>query len=193
MERNKYKNSDEAQLMSRIRSGDTGAFDELYSRYSKRLLHYFFKMLGGDEDRAQDFLQSLFLKIVEKTEQFKKGYNFNSWIFTIAHNMCKNEYRRLQTEKRLSAEIESTYIEHHSDKNSMDIQIDYLKFKKALFDELARIEPDHRSIFILRFQEQLTIPEIKEIIGCSEGTVKSRLFYTTKKLSKNLSEYHPLK
>jgi RNA polymerase sigma-70 factor (ECF subfamily) len=192
LERNKYKISNEAQLMSRIRSGDTGAFDELYNRYSQRLLHYFFKMLGGDEDRVQDFLQSLFLKIVDKPQQFKKGYNFKSWIFTIAHNMCKNEYRRLETEKRLASEIENTFIDHHSDDNLMDKQIDFSKFKHALYEELARIDPDHRSIFILRFQEQLSVPEIKEIIGCSEGTVKSRLFYTTKKLAKCLSEFHPL-
>ena len=192
MKRNKDQNSNEAHLMSRIRSGDTGAFNELYDRYSNRLLHYFFKMLGGNEDRAQDFLQSLFLKIVEKPDHFKKGYNFKSWIFTIAHNMCKNEYRRLETTKRFSVEIEDMITENQSDHNFIDEQMDYFKFISALNEELTKIEPDHRSIFILRYQEQLSIPEIKKIVGCSEGTVKSRLFYTTKKLAKCLSEFHPL-
>lgn len=192
MKRNKDQNSNEAHLMSRIRSGDTGAFNELYDRYSNRLLHYFFKMLGGNGDRAQDFLQSLFLKIIEKPDQFKKGYNFKSWIFTIAHNMCKNEYRRLETKKRFSVEIEDMITENQSDHNFIDEQMDYFKFKSALNEELTKIEPDHRSIFILRYQEQLSIPEIKKIVGCSEGTVKSRLFYTTKKLAKCLSEFHPL-
>lgn len=191
MQKKKYQNSDDNVLMSRICSGDTGAFDVLYNRYSQRLLHYFFKMLGGDEDRAQDFLQTLFLKIVENPKQYKKGYNFQSWIFTIAHNMCKNEYRRMETQKRFSNEIEKSHLEHQADDKQIDDKIDYSKFKDALYNELSKIEPDHRSIFILRFQEQLSVPEIKEIIGCSEGTVKSRLFYTTKKLAKCLSEYHP--
>ena len=78
-----------------------------------------------------------------------------------------------------------------SNHGSIDEQIDFGKFKSALNGELAKIEPDHRSIFILRYQEQLSISEIKKIIGCSEGTVKSRLFYTTKKLAKCLSEFHP--
>jgi RNA polymerase sigma-70 factor (ECF subfamily) len=177
--------------MSRICKGDTGAFDVLYHRYSQRLLHYFYKMFGGDEELAQDFLQSLFLKIIEKPEQYKKGYNFQSWIFTVAHNMCKNEYRRKETEKRFSNEISKIHQDDYSDHKLVDDRIDYSKFKNAMYEELSKIEPEHRSIFILRFQEQLSIPEIKEIIGCSEGTVKSRLFYTTKKLTKCLSEYHP--
>ncbi len=191
MKKNNYQNSNDAVLMSRIRSGDTGAFGELYNRYSQRLLYYFFRMLGGNEDRAQDFLQTLFLKLIENPKLYKKGNNFQSWIFTIAHNMCKNEYRRLHSEKRFSNEIENNHLGHHDDYNRIDDKIDYSKFKDALYNELSKIEPDHRSIFILRFQEQLSVPEIKEIIGCSEGTVKSRLFYTTKKLAKCLSEYHP--
>ena len=186
-----YQNSDDAVLMSRICKGDTGAFDVLYERYSQRLLHYFYKMLGGNEERAQDFLQSLFLKIIEKPALYKKDYNFQSWIFTIAHNMCKNEYRRLETEKQLSNEIEDSQRNDYPDHDLIDDKIDYSKFKKALYSELSKIEPDHRSIFVLRFQEQLSILEIKDIIGCSEGTVKSRLFYTTKKLAKCLSEYYP--
>ena len=193
MKNNQYQDTDDAMLMSRIRLGDTGAFDELYNRYSNRLLHYFYRMLGGNEDLAQDFLQTLFMKVVEKPQRFKKGYNFKSWVFTIAHNMCKNEYRRLETIKRYFADIENDNGEQISGYNNFDDQIDKSKFRIALDQELAKIEPDHKSIFILRYQQQLSIPEIQSIIGCSEGTVKSRLFYTTKKLAKCLSEFHPLK
>ena len=193
MKNNQYQDTDDAMLMSRIRLGDTGAFDELYNRYSNRLLHYFYRMLGGNEDLAQDFLQTLFMKLVEKPQRFKKGYNFKSWVFTIAHNMCKNEYRRIETKKRYFADIENDNGEQISRYNNFDDQIDNSKFRMALDQELAKIEPDHKSIFILRYQQQLSIPEIQSIIGCSEGTVKSRLFYTTKKLAKCLSEFHPLK
>ena len=193
MKNNQYQDTDDAMLMSRIRLGDTGAFDELYNRYSNRLLHYFYRMLGGNEDLAQDFLQTLYMKLVEKPQRFKKGYNFKSWVFTIAHNMCKNEYRRLETIKRYFADIENDNGEQISGYNNFDDQIDKSKFRMALDQELAKIEPDHKSIFILRYQQQLSIPEIQSIIGCSEGTVKSRLFYTTKKLAKCLSEFHPLK
>ena len=193
MKNNQYQDTDDAMLMSRIRLGDTGAFDELYNRYSNRLLHYFYRMLGGNEDLAQDFLQTLYMKLVEKPQRFKKGYNFKSWVFTIAHNMCKNEYRRLETIKRYFADIENDNGEQISGYNNFDDQIDKSKFRIALDQELAKIEPDHKSIFILRYQQQLSIPEIQSIIGCSEGTVKSRLFYTTKKLAKCLSEFHPLK
>ena len=58
----KYDTLTDEKLMAHIQRGDTAAFDELYTRYSKRLLYYFHRMLGGDGEKAQDFLQDLFLK-----------------------------------------------------------------------------------------------------------------------------------
>ena len=66
--------------MESIQQGDRVAFDEIYQRYSQRLLCYFYRMFGGDEEKAQDFLQDLFLKIIEKPEQFISKHKFISWI-----------------------------------------------------------------------------------------------------------------
>jgi len=117
--------------MSRINSGDTGAFNLLYDRYNQILLHYFHKMLGGDRDKAQDFLQALFLKLIEQTGQFKQKFNFKSWVFTIAHNMCKNEYRRMEIRRRLNGEVESTFGELQVNQNKIDDDLDSEKFKSA--------------------------------------------------------------
>lgn len=181
--------------MQLVRQGDRKSFEELYKRFSQRLLHYFFRMLGGDADKAQDFLQSLFLKIIERPHQFNARQNFSSWIYSIAFNMCKNEYRHKGIRRKLALDLEYTISEelHPHDSVNTEQAIDQEKFKGALLRELQKIGSEHRSTFILRFQENLSIKEISDVIGCSEGTVKSRLFYTTKKLAKNLKAYHPYK
>jgi len=179
--------------MELIQQGDKAAFNELYQRYSQRLLYYFYRMFGGDEEKAQDFLQDLFLKIIEKPEQFISKHKFTSWIFTVAHNMCKNEYRRLDVRKIIEHEVNldsvSSGIENGC--NPVEQTVDQKIFENHLVRELKKMNPDYQTAFLLRFQENLTIKEISEILECSEGTVKSRLFHTTRKLMNRLNEFNP--
>jgi RNA polymerase sigma-70 factor (ECF subfamily) len=151
---------------------------------------YFYRMLGGDEEKAQDFLQDVFLKIIEKPYQFNEKMKFSTWIFTIASNLCKNEYRRMKVRETTRNEPDMDY---HQQVNTIDQihKIEHDDFEKAIQDELRKMDPEQRSTFILRFQENLSIKEIGEILNCSPGTVKSRIFYTTKKLASRLKEYNP--
>ncbi|MCU0645924.1 MAG: RNA polymerase sigma factor [bacterium] len=177
--------------MEFIQQSDANAFDELYQRYSHRLLHYFFRMLGGDEEKAQDFLQDLFLKIIEKPDQFVAKHKFTSWIFTVAHNMCKNEYRRLSVRQVIDDNTDLDSVSIGEGSKFIEQQIDQKIFENQLSRELQKLNPDYQSTFILRFQENLSIKEISNILACSEGTVKSRLFHATRKLMKQLHEFNP--
>ncbi|NIS37983.1 sigma-70 family RNA polymerase sigma factor [Candidatus Saccharibacteria bacterium] len=179
--------------MEKIKLNDTAAFDELYYRYSQRLLVYFHRMLRGDAEKAQDFLQDLFVKIIDKKHLFREGARFYSWIYTLAHNMCKNEYRRLKVRKIVDRASDRDGATAFVDADSIGIenQLDNHHFKKLVLKELEKFDVVQRSTFILRFQEHLSIREISEILDCAEGTIKSRLFYVTKKLAKKLKEYHP--
>ena len=185
-----YQEFSDEKLMELLNQRETAAFDELYKRYSTRLLHYFHRMLGGDEEKAQDFLQDLFLKIVEGPARFHTGKRFCSWIFTIAHNMCKNEYRHLAVRKSAGNEVENSKGSE-ANYHSLEREFDNREFKKALLIEVQKLEKTERSTFLLRYQESLSIKEISEILECSEGTVKSRLFYTTKKLAGKLKALDP--
>ncbi len=177
--------------MELIQQSDSLAFDELYQRYSQRLLYYFFRMFGGDEAKAQDFLQDLFLKIIEKPDQFASKHKFTSWIFTVAHNMCKNEYRRLSVRQVIDDNTDLDSVSIGEGSKLIEQQIDQKIFENQLSQELQKLNPDYQSTFILRFQENLSIKEISNILACSEGTVKSRLFHATRKLMKQLQEFNP--
>lgn len=196
MLKKKYSNFPDEKLLEFIQQGDSAgraAFDELYERYSQRLLFYFYRMLGGQPEKAQDFLQDLFLKVVERPESFNPTQRFRTWIYTVAHNMCKNEYRRLKVSKIVeSTDHIETFASGTGDADIIFAQeIDQQRFQQALGQELAKFDANQRTTFLLRYQNDFAIKEISEILGCSEGTTKSRLFYTTKKLALKLSAFHP--
>lgn len=181
------------KLMQEIQQGEVSAFNELYNRYSQRLLSYFYRELGGDEQKAQDFLQDLFLKIVEKPGMFDTQRSFSSWVFTVAYNMCKNEYRRLDFRKNTESDvrIEQQTSRIEAARMNPDQELEQKRFERAVLAELDELGDGHRSAFLLRYQQDLSIAEIAEVLGCSQGTVKSRLFYTTRKLAAKLKAFNP--
>ena len=183
------KMSDES-LMGCVQDGNLDALDNLYSRYDSRLLHYFHRMLNRDEEKAQDFLHDLFVKIVDRPSAFDTRQPFKTWIFTVAHNMCKNEYRRLEVRTRETT-VEQIRMDRYSGTSDIDQALDAKSFKQAVLDALDDLEPSHRTTFLLRYQEDLTIREISGVLDCAEGTTKSRLHYVTKRLSKQLQEMNP--
>ena len=187
---NKYHDLADEELVERIGQEDSEAFDELYRRYSRRLLYYLYRMLGGQEEKAQDFLQELFLKVLEKNTPFAASQRFSTWIFSVAHNMCCNEYRRLEvrgstTGAELGLKVQKEQDGYHHAERSLDQKV----FKQSLLCELARLDEDKRSTFLLRYQENCSIREISAILGCPIGTVKSRLFYTSRLLAARLRAF----
>jgi RNA polymerase sigma-70 factor (ECF subfamily) len=191
----RYKKLSDEELMKLVRQGCEKALDELYFRYHQRIYNYLNRMLNNDIEKTQDFLQDIFLKIIEKPELFDDSRKFGTWIYAIAHNMCKNEYRRMTTRRAfLQNETADNPSKYSGDSYSfLEKKIDLQGFHNALMKKLQNFEDVYRHIFVLRFHENLTIQQISEITGCKEGTVKSRLFYMTRKLAEQLEVYNPVK
>lgn len=179
--------SDE-RLMELVVRGDERAFGALYDRYQRKLITYFSRMLWNDRERAQDFLQDLFTKIARKPDSYDPSRPFSTWLYSVANNMCKNEYRREGTRKaavpHLKAETDHVNANHGDG-------VDRERFRRRLDQELDRMDPDQKATFVMRYHEDMAIKEIAGVFGISEGTVKSRLFYTLKKLAERLNEFDP--
>lgn len=187
--RKNYGKSSDEELFHILKGDKNAAFEELYKRYSKKMLYYFFQMLGGDEEKAQDFLHDLFLKLIERPERFDPNKRFSTWIYTVATNMCKNEYRNQQVRRVVGNGFDMNRFGETTTDAAQ--KVDHGMFKRLLHQELEQLSPDHRTTFILRFQEGMAVKEIAQVMECSDGTVKSRLFYTVKKLGKKLEVYDP--
>jgi len=188
----RYKNIRDEELIPLIREGNVSAFNELFQRYSERLYLYLLKMLHGDEEQANDSLQELFLKIIEKGHYFDSKRNFSTWIYKIATNMCINAYKaqKIRAEKADKISIEALASEHANKDPTIEHEIDRDRFEKMVMRELNGFNSETKSIFLLRFQEDLSIKEISKIVLLPEGTVKSRLFYTIKKLAQRLQHFN---
>ncbi len=177
----KYNQVKDEDLMTAIHQGHTEAFDVLYARYRKRLLYYFYRMLGNSNEKAVDFLQDIFIKIIERPDQFDTSRKFCTWLFSVAHNMCKNEYRRLAVRKNVLLDVNMDYSRgtgNHDEENR--------QLAEEIFNEINELEETEKTAFILYYREDFSVRDISQVLNLPEGTVKSKLFYTRKKISDKL-------
>jgi RNA polymerase sigma-70 factor, ECF subfamily len=174
--------STDEELMQKVQQGSEAALTEIYQRYSTPLLRYFTRMLWHDVEAGQDFLQDLFLKVLDSPGRFDTTRKFSTWIYSVAHNMCKNEYRRRENRESIVIPIERS----SSDLSNL---IDERDFKSRLDFLLETLDEESKALFLLRYEQEFDLAKISSILGIPVGTIKSRLFYLRKGLSKELNEY----
>jgi RNA polymerase sigma-70 factor (ECF subfamily) len=178
--------SDEELMRSFIEEHRTEAIEEIYHRYADKLIGYFFKMFDGDEAKAKDFLHDLFVKVMERKSQYDPSRRFYTWVFTIASNMCKTDFRKPLLTKVSDSESALLKISFSDEK-----ELDKLQFRKTMRTAMHQLDHHHKVTFILKHQQGCTLQEIADITETSLGTVKSRLFYATKIMSEKLKNHTP--
>lgn len=182
-----YKQMSDEILMGYLSQGDERAFSMLYKRYSPKLMGFFFRMLWKDKEKAEDFTQDIFSKIIQKPELFDQSKKFSTWIFSIANNMCKNEYRKQTVRQTVHEKIQFSENGVDHQRNEYDKEL----IKSELNKAIDQLDEKHKVVFIMKYKQHLSIKEIAGVIDISEGTVKSRLFYSLKKLSEKLTLFKP--
>ena len=173
------------ELMQRVScKDDDRAFDLLYRRHARRLMGFFFRQLDRNEALASDFTQDAFMRIWTARNKFV-GTNFRTWLFTIAFNLVKNHYRHAEHQQHYEQFL-ALHQAVTEDSNVVET-LDGEAFDRALKQELERMSPDALLLFSLRFEEELSVPQIAEVMAIPEGTVKSRLHTLTQALKKKLN------
>jgi RNA polymerase sigma-70 factor (ECF subfamily) len=186
-----YKTMTDESLMVSVSKGDKRAFDELYHRYSGPLLGFFMRLLWRDREKAEDFVHDIFAKIVRKPELFDPTRKFKTWLYSVANNMCKNEYKRQEVRKNTSNGLDSSYAVSDSNANVLH-EVQDMQFRDAFEESMEALDHKHSEVFKLRHIDCLSIKEIAEVLEISDGTVKSRLFYASKYLAKSLKDFNPV-
>ena len=173
------------ELMQRVSSkDDDGAYSELYRRHARRLMGFFFRQTGKNEASAADLVQDAFLRLWTSRNKFS-GTGFRIWLFTICFNLLRNHYRH--DEIRKQHDLSAANRQEVADDTHIIEQIDSRAFDLALQRELEKLTPEGRMLFSLRFEEELTVPQIAEVMAVPEGTVKSRLHTLTQTLKHKLN------
>lgn len=172
--------SDELLVTAHL-EGRPGAFQELFSRYRDRLVHFITRKTG-DSDRAQDLVQEAFIRVTRHLHRFDTSKKFSTWIYTIASNLSKNELRnRSRSPLVLFQKLTNGWEDDHrplqfEDSSMKPDDMFRKRYLQQVVEETVQTLPEHhRLVFRLRELEGKSYEEIADITGVNLGTVKSRL------------------
>ncbi|PKR80265.1 hypothetical protein CW751_10445 [Brumimicrobium salinarum] len=188
---NHKKQSDE-QLLRMMAKGDERAFDEVYQRYASKMAAFFTRKLKHDKEKGEDFMHDLFAKLIDRPELFDPNRSFKTWIYSVANNMCINEYKKMAVRSNTNNGLSSD-LQVSANNLPIEEQLFEKDFSSDLEKAMAKLEEKHKEVFVLRHIDGLSVKEVAEVMDIKPGTVKSRLFYATKKIASVLQVYDPTK
>ncbi len=150
-------------------------------------LHYYALSLTANSERADDLLQETFLKALTYRDKFTQNTNFKAWIYTIMKNTFINDYRRnVKTKKKFDGTNNEFHLMFSKDK--VYPAPDSFYSTKEINKSIEALDSEYKVPFNM-FLEGYKYKEIAEELDLPLGTVKSRIFFTRKKLEKSLQEY----
>jgi RNA polymerase sigma factor (sigma-70 family) len=155
-------------LMLRVKDGDLDKLGLLFERY-KRPLFGFFYGLNRQAEVSEDLVQNVFFRILKYRYLFRGEGDFRTWMFHIARNVNHDHYRKNKV-KMDSVDDWQDHLVHR------DTQPDRDDETRLLQAAIAKLPPDKQEILMLSKFQELKYKEIGEILGCSEGAVKVKVF-----------------
>ena len=170
-------------VIDACRRGDPDAFRALFEAHKDRVYSIALRY-SGDAAAAMDIAQDTFLKVLSQIQKFRGEADIETWIYRIAVNACLDHQRRTrrwmpflgELIESISARGDSVLHRLMRDETSGDVQ-----------RVVARLPAEQRLVVVLRYTEGLAYDEIARILGCSAGTVASRLNRAHKVLERKLS------
>ncbi len=166
----------DSEIMIAVRAGDIQAVGILYDRYHKRLYNYFLKM-SFDRPVSEDLTQEVFYRVIRFRKTYKGSGSFTSWIYRIAYNSFCDHKKDAYTKRTGEGDFE---LMAGSDDVSRTVERD--EHTELLQRALNELNPQERQVLILSAYQGLKYSEIAEIIGLTEGAVKSRAFRAMRSL-----------
>jgi RNA polymerase sigma-70 factor (ECF subfamily) len=165
-------------LALRCQAGETGAFDDLVAVMERPLLYYAAKLLG-DHEIALDVLQEVWVRVFRNIRRLKDPGSLRPWLYRLAHGIAVDRIRTSAARER--AEDEHADLFEEADEPSFKGED-----ADAIHAALDRLELKHREALTLHFLEDFSIAEIAAVVGCPEGTVKSRIYHGKKQMKEIL-------
>ncbi|EHQ24303.1 RNA polymerase sigma factor [Mucilaginibacter paludis] len=172
----------EKELLTRLRSGDRKAFEQLYYTYNDRIYGRLLK-LTATEYLADELLQDTFVKLWDNRDQINPDLSIKAWLYKVAQNEVFLFYRKVARDRRLQEHIVATFAESYSHTEE-DI---YLKESRELLDKaIDQLTPQRKEVFTLCKIEGRSYEEVAQLLGISPNTVSSHLVKATSSVRKFL-------
>lgn len=167
----------DTELVAMAQKGEAAAFDELVSRYQRKVAHLAFRYVRNN-DVAMDLVQDIFFKIFRNLHNFKGESKFSSWLFRIAVNDCIDHTRRVKVRKEQSLNHIQEYGFDVVDQNAeaevsaFEVEDERRRVRQALAD----LPESQRTVVVMKIYQDMTFDEISEILETPVSTLKSRLY-----------------
>src|SRR5678809_325178 len=187
----------ELDLVNRCQAGNTEAFDEMVTRYRTRVFGMIYNMVHSEQD-AWDLAQDSFLKAWKSIGRFRGLSSFYTWIYRIVMNVTIDWLRKKQV-KGGGGEFDDAIQLKEVEPASKTVpksealpheMMERSEIRARIEKAIAQLSPEQRAVILMKQIEEMQYHEIAEALGCSIGTVMSRLFYARKKLQNLLRDLY---
>jgi len=186
----------DAALMLRVKRGDRAAFEELVAKYQQPVLNFVFRTLP-DAAEAEDLAQGVFVQVWKSAARYEPSAKFSTWLFTIARNLCLNEFRRRSRHHAESldapAHADSDEPRGHSveDKRVAAAPDALLsgELEAKVAEAVAALPENQRTALLLWQRDELAYEDIAEVLDCSLSAVKSLIHRARETLKARLKPY----
>ena len=181
-------------IVQKVQGGDTAAFDQLIRKYRERVFGVVYNLTSNREDTS-DLTQDAFIKAFQSINRFNGQSSFFTWLYKIAlyttiTHLRRNRLRNFFSLEKLNEEdAGSKILAQIADKNTADRDTYLHELQEKLNEAMQKLSIKHRTVISLFEIDGLSHTEIAQVMGCSEGTVRSRLHYAKQFLQGELSKY----
>lgn len=172
-----------AGLVESCQRGDREAFRLLFEGYKDKVYSVALYFFGGDEALASDVTQQVFLKLFTRIGQFRRESEFSTWLYRLTTNACIDEQRRRKKFDPMTDALTATLPRA---RGSAEDRLARREVRDELQSAIAALKPKLRIAILLKYFEELSYAEIADALGCSQGTVASRINRGHKILARRL-------
>jgi RNA polymerase sigma-70 factor, ECF subfamily len=187
-----YSSAEDQALVRLAQRGDLGAFEELVGRHRDKIYARAYGMMHNEEE-AIDLAQEAWVKAWQRLRQFQGESGFGTWMTRIVINLCLDQLRKQKRQRTES--IEAMDEESGGVERQMPIVevnptagLERAELRQRIDRAMGQLSYEHRTALVLHEFEEMEYKEIAKTMGCSIGTVMSRLFYARRKLAALLAD-----
>jgi len=182
-----YSTAEDKALVGWAQAGDMLAFEEMVARHRDKIYARAYSMMRN-EDEAVDLSQEAWVKGWQRLKQFQGEASFGTWMTRIVINLCLDALRRKKRQHADSIELmaeESGGVERHMPVVTVNPTegLERAELRQRIDQALGQLSEAHRTVLMLHEFDGLEYKEIAKVMGCSIGTVMSRLFYARRRMA----------
>jgi RNA polymerase sigma-70 factor (ECF subfamily) len=187
-----HSSADDQAFVRAAQGGDMGAFEELVARHRDKVYARAYSMMRNEEE-ALDLSQEAWVKGWQRLNQFQGESSFATWLTRIVINLCLDQLRKQKRHRSESIEAmdeESGGVERQMPVVTVNptAGLERQELRQRIDTALGQLSYEHRTVLVLHEFQEMEYKEIAKTMGCSIGTVMSRLFYARRKMASLLAD-----